>query len=107
MLDVRSPDEYTGDKIRAERGGHIPGAVNIEWKKSMNDDQTFKSPEVLNKMFAEQGVTKDKEIITYCQFAVRASHTYFTLRMLGYPRVRVYNGSWGEWGNDLNLPIEK
>jgi len=107
LLDVRSNEEYKGNKIMAKRGGHIPGAVNIEWKKSMNDDQTFKSPEVLNKMFAEQGVTKDKEIITYCQFAVRASHTYFTLRMLGFPGVRVYNGSWGEWGNDLNLPVEK
>jgi len=107
ILDVRPKDEYTGDKIRAKRGGHIPGAVNIEWKESMNDDQTFKSQEVLNEMFSEQGVTKDKEIITYCQLAVRASHTYFTLRMLGYPRVRVYNGSWGEWGNDPNLPAEK
>ncbi len=107
LLDVRSKEEYSGDKIRAKRGGHIPGAVNIEWKKSMNDDQTFKSPEVLNEMFIKQGVTKIKEIITYCQLAVRASHTYFTLRMLGYPRVRVYNGSWGEWGNDENLPVEK
>ncbi len=107
LLDVRSKEEYAGDKIRAKRGGHIPGAVNIEWKKSMNDDQTFKSPEVLNEMFIKQGVARDKEIITYCQLAVRASHTYFTLRMLGYPKVRVYNGSWGEWGNDENLPVEK
>ncbi len=92
LLDVRPREEYTGDKIRTKRGGHIPGAVNIEWKKSMNDDQTFRSQEVLNEMFIKQGVTKGKEIITYCQLAVRASHTYFTLRMLGYPTFRVYNG---------------
>jgi thiosulfate/3-mercaptopyruvate sulfurtransferase len=65
LLDVRAKEEYSGGKIRAKRGGHIPGAVNIEWKKSMNDDQTFKSPGVLNEMFSEQGVTKAKEIITF------------------------------------------
>ena len=107
LLDVRSAEEYRGEKIRAKRGGHIPGAVNIEWKRSMNEDHTFKNPQELNEMFDKLGVTKDKEIITYCQLAVRASHTYFTLKMLGYPNVRVYNGSWGEWGNDLSLPIEK
>ncbi len=107
LLDVRSQEEYSGEKIRAKRGGHIPGAVNIEWKKSMNEDQTFKSSQELNGMFSKKGVTKDKEIITYCQLAVRASHTYFTLKMLGYPKVKAYNGSWGEWGNDPNLPIEK
>ena len=107
LLDVRSAEEYRGEKIRAKRGGHIPGAVNIEWKNSMNGDHTFKNAQELNEMFIKLGVTKDKEIITYCQLAVRASHTYFTLKMLGYPNVRVYNGSWGEWGNDLSLPIEK
>ncbi len=107
LLDVRSPDEFSGKKIRAKRGGHIPGAVNIEWKESMNKDHTFKQAEELKQMFGEHGVIHDKEIITYCQLAVRAAHTYFTLKMLGYPEVRVYNGSWGEWGNDSNLPVEK
>ncbi len=107
LLDVRSPEEYKGITIRSKRGGHIPGAVNLEWKKSMKDDQTFKSPHELNEMFRKEDVTRDKEIITYCQLAIRASHTYFTLKKLGYPKVRVYNGSWGEWGNDMYLPVEK
>lgn len=108
VLDVRSPGEHDGSIVRAKHGGHIPGAVNIEWTEAAAGDNLLKSEEELRALFEAQGVTPDKEIIAHCQLGVRASHTWFVLKhVLGYPNVKNYDGSWAEWGNRDDLPIEK
>lgn len=117
MVDVRSPKEFSGDILappeypteHAQRGGHIPGAVNIPWAQAVNDaDGTFKNPEELKKLYESKGITPDKEIIAYCRIGERSSHTWFVLKyLLGYPNVKNYDGSWTEWGNMIANPIEK
>jgi thiosulfate/3-mercaptopyruvate sulfurtransferase len=106
MLDTRSDDEYTGRVARAKRGGAIPGAVHVEWTRNLAEDGAFKSDDQLRAMYESAGVTPDKEVITYCQGGYRAAHGYLALRLLGYPRVRNYLGSWKEWGDREELPVE-
>jgi len=107
ILDVRSPEEYDGSNRRANRGGHIPGAVNIEWTQATAAPNVLKDEAALRELYASRGVTPDKEIIAHCQLGVRASHTWFVLKhVLGYPNVRNYDGSWAEWGNAGDTPIE-
>ncbi|MER3474364.1 MAG: sulfurtransferase [Armatimonadota bacterium] len=115
LVDVRSPAEFTGEVIAppgmtetAQRGGHIPGAVNIPWSQAVNEDGTFKSVEELRALYESRGVTPDKHVIAYCRIGERSSHTWFVLRyLLGYPDVRNYDGSWTEWGNLVGAPIER
>lgn len=107
ILDTRSEAEYMGQNIRAARGGAIPGAVHLEWTQNLDPEGKFKSKNELETMYRNLGVTPDKEVIPYCQGGYRSSHSYLALRLIGYPKVRNYIGSWKEWGDRLDLPIEK
>jgi thiosulfate/3-mercaptopyruvate sulfurtransferase len=107
VLDVRSPHEYRGENVRSKRGGHIPDAVNINWIKNLTNgnSKVFLPSNELRTLYEEAGITVDKEIVIHCQIGIRAAHSYFTLRLMGYPKVRLYDGSWAEWGNDPETPI--
>jgi thiosulfate/3-mercaptopyruvate sulfurtransferase len=114
LVDVRSPDEFTGKKLHmpeypqegAIRGGHIPGAANIPWGKAMNDDGTFKSAAEIAELYEGAGIRPDADTVVYCRIGERSSLTWFVLHeLMGYPKVRNYDGSWTEWGNVVGLPI--
>jgi thiosulfate/3-mercaptopyruvate sulfurtransferase len=117
LVDVRSPDEYHGKLLHmpgypqegAMRGGHIPGAVNIPWSRAVREDGTFKTPEDLRAVYeGEAGLSPEDDVVAYCRIGERSSHTWFVLTyLLGYPRVRNYDGSWTEWGNLVGVPIER
>jgi thiosulfate/3-mercaptopyruvate sulfurtransferase len=117
LVDVRGPKEFSGEILappeypteHAQRGGHIPGAVNVPWGQAVNDaDGTFKTKADLDALYQLKGVSGRKEVITYCRIGERSSHTWFVLKyLLGYPSVKNYDGSWTEWGNSIKFPVEK
>jgi thiosulfate/3-mercaptopyruvate sulfurtransferase len=115
LVDVRSVDEFTGKIIAppgmtetAQRGGHIPGAINVPWAQAANEDGTFKSADALRQLYETKGVNGSDEVIAYCRIGERSSHTWFVLKyLLGYDNVKNYDGSWTEWGNLVGAPIEK
>lgn len=107
LLDARTPEEYAGTKVRAARGGHIPGAVNLNWLDTMDKNRNLrlKSPDILNDALRTLGIRIEQEVITYCQSHHRSAHAWLMLKSLGFPRVRGYAGSWSEWGNHPDTPV--
>ncbi|MXY25075.1 MAG: sulfurtransferase [Acidobacteria bacterium] len=106
ILDTRTDGEYCGATVRAKRGGAIPGAIHVEWTNNLDEHGAFKPAADLRAMYEAAGVTPDREVVTYCQGGYRAAHGYLALRLIGYPRVRNYLGSWKEWGDREHLPVE-
>ncbi|HEU5474127.1 MAG TPA: sulfurtransferase [Actinophytocola sp.] len=115
LVDVRSPDEFSGKLLapahlpqeQAQRGGHIPSAINVPWSKAANEDGTFRSDDELRALYAEAGIDESKATIAYCRIGERSSHTWFALHeLLGHPDVKNYDGSWTEYGSLVGVPVE-
>ena len=115
-VDVRSPEEYRGELLapphlpqeQAQVPGHIPGAANITWSKTVNEDGTFKSPDELKALYEAEDITADKDVVAYCRIGERSSHSWFVLKeLLGFQNVRNYDGSWTEYGSLVGVPIER
>ena len=116
FVDVRSPEEFRGEKLapdhlpqeQSQVPGHIPGAANIPWSKAANDDGSFRSADELKALYEGAGITSDREVIAYCRIGERSSHTWFVLtELLGYDNVKNYDGSWTEYGSLVGVPVEK
>jgi thiosulfate/3-mercaptopyruvate sulfurtransferase len=116
MVDVRSPAEYAGELVapphlpqeQAQVPGHIPGAANVPWATAANEDGSFRSDDELREIYAAKGLTPDTDVISYCRIGERSSHTWFVLHeLLGYERVRNYDGSWTEYGSLVGVPVER
>lgn len=109
LLDARSLAEFTGADVRARRGGHIPGAVNVEWTRAIDQQKNLRLRPLpdLQALYEGAGLSRDKEVITYCHTHHRSAHTYIVLKWLGYPRVKGYPGSWSDWGNAADTPIDQ
>ena len=108
LLDVRTPEEYSGDKVRAAKGGHIPGAVNLNWKDTMDESRQRRllpDPD-LRKMLQDRNIETSRQVVVYCHTHHRSAHSYMMLKHLDYPDVKAYDGSWSEWGNDADTPVE-
>lgn len=107
IWDARGPTEYSGEKVVSAKGGHIPGAVNFEWTAGMDQARNLRIRKDMPQILESLGITPDKEVVTHCQTHHRSGFTYLVAKALGYPRIKGYAGSWGEWGNHPDTPVEK